>query len=151
MSSYGYNLPYMKNNHLMPVTGLIILVISAAVLAGCTSPSSEIVTPKGRITMAETLKAKDCFFRVNDTAHSMNMGPVREVTVTGYISNTCKEPMDKVAVRATFTDAAGKALASAEGYAGYIGFHEIVPFSLSADIPSGTGSFSYELEPVIRQ
>lgn len=49
---------YMKNNLVVPVC-LLVLVLAASVLAGCVSPSSEIVSPKTRVTMADTVNAGD--------------------------------------------------------------------------------------------
>lgn len=141
----------MKSPHLMPVAGLLLITIVTIIMAGCVSPAPDGSSPETQVTVPVSLNPKDCFFEVDDSAHSMNYGPVREITITGHVSNICSSPMDKLTVRATFYDTAGKRLASADGYAGRVGFHEIVPFTLTADIPSETGVFRYTLEPVFLQ
>jgi len=138
----------MKAHGLMPIATLLFLALVAVIIAGCVSPSPTGSTPGTQVTMPANLNANDCFFQVDDSAHSMNYGPVREITITGHVSNICSIPMDKLTVRATFYDTTGKRLASADGYAGRVGYHEIVPFTLTADIPSDAGAFRYTLEPV---
>lgn len=139
---------YMKNNLVVPVC-LLVLVLAAIVLAGCVSPSPEIVSPKTRVTMADTVKAGDCFFRVNDSAHTMSRGSSRQLTVTGYISNTCTQPMENMAVRGIFYDKSGKAFASAETAVGHVGYHDVVPFTISANTRY-PDLYTYTLQPVIR-
>lgn len=138
----------MKAHGLIPVAALLLLALVAVFIAGCTFTSPTGSTPGTQATMPANLNAKDCFFEVDDSAHSVSYGDIREITITGHISNICSIPMDKLTVRATFYDTAGKRLASADGYAGRVGFHEIVPFTLTADIPSEAGAFKYTLQPV---
>ncbi|HEX3001576.1 MAG TPA: FxLYD domain-containing protein [Methanoregula sp.] len=138
----------MNAHRLMPVAALLLLSLAAILVAGCTSASPGGPSPGAPATIPPNLNAKDCFFEVDDSAHSVSYGDVREITITGHVSNICSIPMDRLTVRATFYDTAGKRLASADGYAGRVGFHEIVPFTLTADIPSDAGAFRYTLEPV---
>lgn len=141
----------MNAHRLMPVAALLLLALVAAFTAGCVSSTSNGPSPETQVTMPQNLNAKDCFFEVDDSAHSVSYGDIREITITGHVSNICSVPMDKLTVRATFYDTKGKRLASADGYAGRVGFHETVPFTLSADIPSDAGAFRYTLEPVFLQ
>jgi len=138
----------MKAHRLMLVATLLLLALVAVFIAGCASTSPTGSTPGMQDTMPANLNEKDCFFEVDDSAHSVSYGDIREITITGHVSNICNIPMDKLTVRATFYDTAGKRLASAEGYAGRVGFHETVPFTLTADIPSDAGAFRYTLQPV---
>ena len=138
----------MKAQHLMPFAGLLLLALVTVIVAGCLSPSPSGAAPETGVTMPANLNAKDCFFQIDDSSHSVSYGDVREVTISGHVSNICSVPMDKVTVRATIYDTAGKRLASADGYAGRVGFHETVPFTLTADIPADAGAFRYTLEPV---
>lgn len=140
----------MKNNPLVKAGGVLVLVLVLAALAGCVSSSPETVAPGTQITESDTVTAGDCFFRVNDSAHSGNAGSSREITITGYVSNTCTRPMENLIVRGTFYDRNGKAFASSEGSVGRVGYHEIVPFNLS--VSTGYPDlYTYELEPVIRE
>jgi len=141
----------MKAHRLIPVAALLLLSLVMVFFSGCTTTSPDASTSGTQATMPANLNAKDCFFRIDDSAHSMNYGDIREITITGHVSNICSVPMDKLTVRATFYDTAGKRLASADGYAGRVGFHETVPFTLTADIPSDAGAFRYTLEPVFLQ
>ncbi|AGB03075.1 FxLYD domain-containing protein [Methanoregula formicica] len=138
----------MNGDRLMPVLGFVLIILAASTMAGCISPKTETTVPETITSIPQNFNANDCFFQVDDSAHSMNYGPVREITITGHVSNICSIPMDKLTVRATFYDTTGKRLASADGYAGRVGYHEIVPFTLTADIPSDAGAFRYTLEPV---
>jgi hypothetical protein len=138
----------MKGDRLIPAIGLVLMVLATVTIAGCVSPTPATVAPETDTTLPQMLNANDCFFQLDDSAHSMNYGTVREITITGHVSNICSAPMDKLTVRAIIYDTAGKRLASAEGYAGRVGYHESVPFTLSADIPSDAGAFRYTLEPV---
>lgn len=135
----------------MPDAGIVLMVLVAVMMAGCVSPAPTTVAPDTDAALPQNLNAKDCFFEVDDSAHSVSYGDIREITLTGHVSNICSVPMDKLTVRATFYDTAGKRLASSEGYAGRVGYHEIVPFTLTADIPSEAGAFRYTLEPVFLQ
>jgi hypothetical protein len=127
---------------------LVILVITALVLPGCITPSSEIVTPKTRIAQPSTASAGDCFFVVNDSAHSTGTGSSQQITVNGYVSTICSSPFEDLAVRGTFTDRDGRVFASADDYVGHVGFHDTVPFSLTIDT-GYTDLYTYRLEPVI--
>lgn len=138
----------MKAHRLMPVAVLVFLALVAVFIAGCVSTSPNGSTPGTPATMPTNLNAEDCFFEVDDSAHSVSYGDIREITITGHVSNICSIPMDKLTVRATFYDTTGKRLASADGYAGRVGFHETVPFTLTTDIPSDAGAFKYTLQPV---
>jgi len=138
----------MNAHRLMPVAALLLLALVAAIVAGCASTSPEGPSPETQATLPVNLNAKDCFFQVDDSAHTVTYGDIREITLTGHVSNICSIPMDKLTVRATFYDTAGKRLASADGYAGRVAYHESVPFTLTADIPADAGAFRYTLEPV---
>lgn len=141
----------MNAHRLMPVAVLLLLALVAVFFAGCTTASPNGPSPGTQATLPANLNAKDCFFEVDDSAHSVSYGDIREITLTGHVSNICSIPMDKLTVRATFYDTAGKRLASAEGYAGRVAFHETIPFTLTADIPAEAGAFRYTLEPVFLQ
>jgi len=141
----------MNAHRLIPLAGLLLLALVAIFFAGCTTTSPNGPSSGTQATMPVNLNAKDCFFQVDDSAHSVSYGDIREITITGHVSNICSIPMDKLTVRATFYDTTGKRLASADGYAGRVGFHESVPFTLTADIPSDAGAFRYTLEPVFLQ
>jgi hypothetical protein len=131
-------------------TGLVVLVVILAVIvAGCTSQSPEIVIPKSHVTMAGSPQINDCFFRVNDSAHSANTGSSQQITVTGYVSNICSQPMDNLVVRGTFYDRDGKAFATADHYVGHVDYHGIAGFTLSVETPY-TDLFTYKLQPLIR-
>ena len=138
----------MNVHRVMPFAALLLLTLVTAFIAGCTSTSPTGPSPETQVTMPQNLNAKDCFFQVDDSAHSVSYGDIREITITGHVSNICSIPMDKLTVRATFFDTGGKRLTSADGYAGRVGFRETVPFTLTADIPSDAGAFRYTLEPV---
>jgi hypothetical protein len=127
---------------------LVILVIAALVLSGCITPSSEIVTPKTRIAQPSTASVGDCFFVVNESAHSATTGASQQITVNGYVSTICSYPFENLAVRGTFTDRDGHALGSADDYVGHVGYHETVPFSLTIETDY-TDLYTYRLEPVI--
>jgi len=138
----------MNAHRFLPVAAFLLLALVAVFIAGCATTSPNGSTPGTQAAIPANLNAKDCFFRIDDSAHSMSYGDIREITITGHVSNICSIPMDKLTVRATFYDTSGKRLATADGYAGRVGFHETVPFTLTADIPSEAGAFRYTLEPV---
>jgi len=127
---------------------LAIILITALVLSGCIMTSSEIVTPKTRVAQAGAESPADCFFLVNDSAHSANTGSSQQITVNGYVSDTCNASFADLAVRGTFLDRDGNPLGSADGYVGRVGYHEMVPFSLTIDT-GYTDLYTYRLEPVI--
>ncbi|WP_321507267.1 FxLYD domain-containing protein [uncultured Methanoregula sp.] len=130
-------------------TVLVILVLAGAVvIAGCMAASPDIVLPKIRLMKETSPDVQDCFFRVNDSAHSTNTGSFSEIRVTGYVSNTCTEPMDNLAVRGTFYDTNGREIASADTPVGYLGYNDVAAFSLSADTQYQE-AFTYRLQPVI--
>jgi hypothetical protein len=110
--------------------------------------SSEIVTPKTRVEQAGAVSPADCFFLVNDSAHSANTGSSQQITVNGYVSDICNASFEGLTVRGTFTDRNGHAFGSADAYVGHVGFHEPVPFSLTIDTDY-TDLYTYHLEPVL--
>lgn len=128
---------------------VVLLVILVVIVAGCMSLSPEIVVPKTRVTMAGSPQLNDCFFRVNDSAHSANTGTSQQITVTGYVSNICSQPMDNLVVRGTFYDRDGRAFATADNYVGHLGYYGIAGFTLSVDTQY-TDLYTYKLQPITR-
>ena len=127
---------------------LAIILITALIVTGCIMTSSEIVTPKTRVAQAGAESPADCFFLINDSAHSANTGSSQQITVEGYVSDICNSSFENLAVRGTFIDRDGRAFGSADAYVGHAGFHEPVPFSLTIDTQY-TDLYTYRLEPVI--
>ena len=127
---------------------LVIILMAGLVLSGCIMTSPEIVTPKARISQPFSASPGDCFFIVNESAHSASTGSSQQITVDGYVSNICSAPFGDLAVRGTFTDRDGHVFASADGDVGPVGFHEIKPFSLTIDTDY-TDLYTYRLGPVI--
>ena len=131
-------------------TGFVVLmVILAVIVAGCMSSSPEIVVPKTRVTMAGPPQLNNCVFRVNDSSHSANIGSSQQITVTGYVSNICSQPLDNLVVRGTFYDRDGRAFATADNYIGHIGYNGIAGFTLSVETQY-TDLYTYKLQPEIR-
>jgi len=128
---------------------VLLLVIVAIILAGCIGASPEIVMPKTRLD-SDTPGISNCFFRINDSAHSLRTGPVTEITLTGYIGNSCSRPMDNLVVHGTFFDQDGKVIAATESRAGYLGPNDVAAFSLSIDTQY-SGPFTYRIWPEIRE
>jgi hypothetical protein len=110
--------------------------------------SSEIVTPKTRLGQPAIVSAGDCFFLVNDSAHSANTGSSQQITVNGYVSNICNTSFEDLTVRGIFSDRDGRTFASADSYVGHVGYHEMAPFSLTT-YTDYTDLYTYRLEPVI--
>nr|WP_320160248.1 hypothetical protein [uncultured Methanoregula sp.] len=132
-------------------TGLVVLVlVIAAIIAGCITLSPEIVMPKTRIAVTGPPDVNDCFFRVNDSAHSEDTGSSPLIRVTGYISNTCSQPMDDLFIRGMFYGSNGREFAATETYIGHLGFNEVAAFNLSIDTPY-SGPYTYRLQPLIRE
>jgi hypothetical protein len=132
-------------------TGLVVLVlVIAAIIAGCITLSPEIVMPKTRIAVTGPPDVNDCFFRVNDSAHSEDTGSSPLIRVTGYISNTCSQPMDDLFIRGMFYGSDGREFAATETYIGHLGHGGITAFNLSIDTPY-SGPFTYRLQPLIRE
>jgi hypothetical protein len=128
---------------------LVLLVMVAVVLSGCTTISSEIVTPGTRLWQPATLSPGDCFYLVNQSAHSANTGSSQQLTVTGYVSNICSTPLENLTVRGIFSGRDGHAFASADGYVGHVGYHEIKAFSLTTDTDYAD-LYTYRVEPVVQ-
>lgn len=133
----------------MRIGFMVMLVILAVIVTGCISSSREIVVPKTRVTLAGSPQINNCFFRINDSSHSANTGSSQHITVTGYVSNICSQPMDNLVVRGTFYDRDGRAFASADNYVGHIGYNGIAGFTLSIDTQY-TDLYTYKLQPEIR-
>lgn len=132
-------------------TGVLVLVLvlaAALVLSGCTMLSPEIVTPKTALSLQQGPVPADCFFIVNESAHSTNTGSSQEITVNGFVSTICSQPFRNLTVRGIFSGRDGHTFATAEDTVGSVGFHEIVPFSLTIDTDY-TDLYSYRLEPVL--
>nr|WP_319376199.1 FxLYD domain-containing protein [uncultured Methanoregula sp.] len=129
---------------------VLMLVIVAIILAGCIGASPEIVMPKTRLANGDTPGISNCFFRINDSAHSLHTGPVTEITLTGYIGNSCSRPMDNLVVHGTFFDRDGKVIAATETRAGYLGPGDGAAFSLSINTEY-SGPFTYRIWPEIRE
>jgi len=130
-------------------TGLVVLVLVVAVIiAGCVTLSPEIVMPKTRVAMTESPDLNVCFYRVNDSAHSEDTGSSPLIRVTGYISNTCSQPMDDLVIRGMFYGLDGREFAASETYIGHLGYGGITAFNLSIDTPY-SGPFTYRLQPLI--
>jgi hypothetical protein len=127
---------------------LVIVVIAALVLSGCIMTSPEIVTPKTQIAQPAIVSAADCFYQVNDSAHSVNTGSSQQITVKGYVSDICNASFEGLTVRGTFSDRDGRTFASADSYVGHVGYHEMAPFSLTIDT-NYTDLYTYRLAPVI--
>jgi hypothetical protein len=128
---------------------VLLLIILVVVIAGCISLSPEIVAPKTRVTMAGSPQPETCFFLVNNSAHSENTGASQHLTVNGYVSNTCSQPMDNLVVRGTFYDRDGRAFATADNYVGHLGYNAIAGFTLSVDTQY-TDLYTYKLQPQFR-
>jgi hypothetical protein len=128
---------------------LVLLVVVAVVLSGCTTISSEIVTPKTRLGQPSTVSVGDCFYLVNQSAHSANTGSSQQITVTGYVSNICSIPIENLTVRAIFSDRDGHRFASADDYMGHVGYHEMAAFSLTIDTDY-TDLYTYRVGPVVQ-
>ena len=128
---------------------VVLLVILSVIVAGCMSSSPEIVVPKNRVTMAAPPQLNNCFFRVNDSSHVANTGSSQQITVTGYVSNICSQPMDNLVIRGTFYDRDGRAIATADNYIGHIGYNGIAGFTLSVETQY-TDLYTYRLQPEIR-
>nr|WP_321353254.1 FxLYD domain-containing protein [uncultured Methanoregula sp.] len=129
---------------------ILALVIAAVLLSGCMGASPEIVMPKTRLASGDTHGISDCFFRINDSAHSLHTGTVTEITLTGYIGNSCSRPMDNLVVHGTFYDRDGRVIAGTETRAGYLGPDDVAAFSLLIDTPY-SGPFTYRIWPEIRE
>jgi hypothetical protein len=131
-------------------TGMLVLfLIVAVVLSGCTAISSEIVTPKTRLGQPATVSVGDCFYLVNQSAHSANTGSSQQITVTGYVSNICSTPMENLTVWGIFSNRDDRTFASADNYVGHVGYHEMAPFSLTIDTDY-TDLYTFRVEPVIQ-
>jgi hypothetical protein len=140
----------MKSNPTPSVCCLLALLLAAAILAGCTGPSSETVAPKTSAATVVNLKAVDCFFRLNDSAHSMNTGSSQQITISGYVSNICRQPMENLVVHATFSDKNGKTFATAERFVGHVGYHQAVPFNLTIDTQY-SDLYTFDLQPYFQE
>ncbi len=127
---------------------LVLLVITALVLSGCVMTSSEIVTPKTRLAQPASVSAADCFYLVNQSAHSATTGSSQQITVTGFVSNICSNPFEDLTVRGIFSDLDGHTFASADDYVGHVGYHDTVAFSLTINTDY-TGIYTYRVEPVV--
>ena len=128
---------------------VLLLIILVIVVAGCISLSPEIVEPKTRVTLAGSPLSDKCFFLVNNSAHSENTGSSQHLTVNGYVSNTCSQPMDNLVIRGTFYDRDGRAFATADNYVGHVGYNGIAGFTLSVDTQY-TDLYTYKLQPQFR-
>jgi len=128
---------------------LVLLLVAAVVLSACVSVSSEIVTPKTRLRQPAAPSPADCFYLVNQSAHSAYTGASRQITVDGYVSNICSAPIENLTVRGTFSGRDGHAFASADDYVGHVGYHEVVAFSLTTDTDSAD-LYTYRVGPVVQ-
>jgi len=140
---------YTRGDRIMRTGFAVLLVILTVIVAGCMSSSPEIVVPKTRVTMAGPPQLNNCVFRVNDSSHSANIGSSQQITVTGYVSNICSQPLDNLVVRGTFYDRDGRAFATADNYIGHIGYNGIAGFTLSVETQY-TDLYTYKLQPEIR-
>jgi starvation-inducible outer membrane lipoprotein len=128
---------------------LVLLVIVAVVLSGCTTLSSEIVTPRTRPGQPATVSVSDCFYLVNQSSHGADTGSSQEITVTGYVSNICSTPIENLTVRGIFSDKDGHAFASADDFVGHVGYHEMAAFSVTIDTDY-TDLYTYRVTPVVQ-
>jgi hypothetical protein len=140
---------YIQMDRIMRTGFIVLLVILVVIVAGCTSLSPEIVAPKTHVTMAGSPQPNTCFFLVNNSAHSENTGSSQHLTVNGYVTNTCSQPMENLVVRGTFYDRDGKAFDTADNYVGTIGYNGIAGFTLSVDTHY-TDLYTFKLQPEFR-
>jgi hypothetical protein len=140
---------YIPMDRIVRTGFIVLLVILVVIVAGCTSLSPEIVGPETRVTMAGSPQLNNCFFLVNNSAHSSNSGTSQQITVTGYVSNTCTQPMENLVVRGTFYNRDGRVFATADDYVGHIGYNGTAGFTLSVDTQY-TDLYTFRLQPGFR-
>jgi hypothetical protein len=139
----------MQRAGIMRTGFMILLVILVGMVAECTSLSPEITAPKTRVTMAGSGQPDNCFFLVNNSAHSENTGSSQILTVNGFVRNTCSQPMENLVVRGTFYDRDGRAFATVDTYLGHLGYNGIAGFTLSVDTQY-TDLYTFRLQPEFR-
>jgi hypothetical protein len=140
---------YIRRHRIVRTGFMVLPVILVVIVAGCMSLSPEIVGPKTRVTMAGSPQPGNCFVLVNNSAHSSNSGTSQQITVTGFVSNTCAQPMENLVIRGTFYNRDGRAFATADTYVGHLGYNGIAGFTLSVDTQY-TDLYTFRLQPGFR-